>query len=178
MIGIICVIVCVFFVSIIIGKIMKSKFQFCTIKMEEAENNIEVLLDKKEQLLKKTRPIIKKELKLKSFLEDLENVENESHFQKNEILRNVMNELFKTLEEHEKLMKSEKLISLIDQINQNEDDLIGTIKFYNDSVVSFNALVGSFPSCVVAFFCRYKEKDFYKHEKRETFAILNEQKEG
>ncbi len=176
MIEIICAIVFVIIV-IIIGKVEKSKFQFCNIKMDEAENNIGLLLEKKEEILKKTKPIIKKELKLKEFLEGLDTTE-ENHLKKNEILRNVSNELFKTLEENEKLMKSEKLISLIKQLNYNEDDLIGTIKFYNDTVVSYNQLVNSFPANLVAIFSRYKKKEFYKHEKREPFEILNEQEEA
>ena len=51
--------------------IYHNKFQYVIIKIEEAENNISVLLDNKQELLNRARPIIKKELKLDEFLEEL-----------------------------------------------------------------------------------------------------------
>ena len=50
----------------------------------------------------------------------------------------------------------------------------GYVKFYNDNVVVFNQLVGAFPSNIVAFFWRYKRKEFHNNEKKEMYQILNE----
>ena len=47
-----------------------NNYRFIMIKVNEAENNINMLLDKKRQLLEDTKPIIKKELKLKEFLDE------------------------------------------------------------------------------------------------------------
>ena len=44
--------------------------------------------------------------------------------------------------------------------NDNEEQIVGAIKFYNDTVVDFNQLVMSFPANMVAFIKRYKKKSF------------------
>lgn len=153
-----------------------NKFSFAIIKIEEAENNIDILFDKKIQLLERTRPIIKKELKLKEFLDDIEFLSETTinHFEMNNSLKTLHNELNKVLDEHEKLYKSEALMSIIDEINSNDEAILGSTKFYNDTVVVFNQLVGSFPSSIVALLWRYKKKDFYNNEHREMYEILNE----
>lgn len=153
-----------------------NKFSFTIIKIEEAENNIDVLFEKKIELLERTRPIIKKELKLKEFLEDIDFLHESqiNHFEMNDSLKTFHNELNKIIDEHEKLLKSESLSALVDEINRNEEAILGSTKFYNDNVVVFNQLVGSFPSNVVALLWRYKKKEFYNNEKKEMYEILNE----
>lgn len=154
--------------------IFNNKFQLTIIKIDKAEEDIDIYLDKKKDLLKRTKPIIKKELKLKKYMEELKEIdENISNFDKHIALKNIYNNLFKTLDENEKLLKSEALVKILEDLNDNEEDIIGAIKFYNDSVVEFNQLVVSFPSNVVALIKRYKKKDFYNNEKREIFEILN-----
>ncbi len=78
------------------------------------------------------------------------------------------------LDENEKLFKSKSLQGILEELNQNEENIVGSIRFYNDTVVEYNHLVLSFPSSVVAFIRRYKKKEFYNNEKRESFEILNE----
>ena len=165
-----------FIILLIIITFFHNKFQLTTIKINEADNNIDILLDKKRELLNRTRPIIKEELKLDEFLDDLDELQEKelSHFDMNNVLKDNYNELFKTLDDNEKLFKSEALVSIIDDINSNEEEIVGTIKFYNDNVVVFNQWIGSFPSNLVAFFCRYRKKKFYNNEKREIYEILND----
>ena len=139
-----------------------NKFNFVIIKIEEAENNIGVLLNKKVELLDRTRPIIKKELKLDNFLEDIEFLRESqiNHFELNSNLKEHHNDLLRTIDDNEKLLKSESLVSIIDELSSNEDSILGSTKFYNDNVVVFNQLVGGFPSNIVAFLWRYKKKSF------------------
>ena len=154
--------------------LINNKFQLAIIKIDKAEEDIDLYLDKKKDLLNRTRPIIKKELKLEDFLEELnEDLDDINHFEKHNTLKIMYNELFKSLDEHEKLLKSESLISILEELNTNEENIIGAIKFYNDTVVEFNRLIVSFPSRIVAFFKRYHKKEFYNNEKREIFEILN-----
>ena len=169
-----CVVLIILLITII--TIYHNKFQFVIIKIEEAENNIGILLDKKRQLLDRTRPIIKKELKLDDFLEELEGFEEKilNHFQINSILKDSYYDLYKLLDENEKLYKSESLVSIIEELNDNEDMIVGSINYYNDSVVEFNKLVMAFPSKIVAFLFRYKKKEFHNNEKREMYEILKE----
>ena len=99
------------------------------------------------ELLQRTRPIVKKALRTKEFMEDLDNVSIElNNLEMHITLKKIYNELFKAMDEHEKLYKSEALLKILDELNDNEEDIIGAIKFYNDTVVDFNKLVVSFPS--------------------------------
>lgn len=163
-------------IILMIITIYYNKFRFAIIKIEEAESNIEILFEKKIQLLERTRPIIKKELKLKEYLDDIEflNESQINHFEMNNSLKELHSELNKILDEHEKLYKSEALLSIIEELNSNEEAILGSTKFYNDNVVIFNQLVSGFPSNLVALLWRYKRKDFYNNEKKEMYEILNE----
>jgi len=155
--------------------ILNNKFQFSIIKIEKAEEDIDIYLQKKLELLNRTRPIIKKELKLDDYMTELDgSFEEISNKEMHNTLKNLYNGLFKTLDEHEKLLKSDTLVSILESLNNNEEDIIGAIKFYNDTVVEYNQLVVSFPSKIIAIIKRYKKKDFYNNEKREIFEILNQ----
>ena len=155
--------------------IINNKFQLSIIKIDKAEEDIEMYLEKKKSLLERTKPIIKKALKKDEYLLDLDNNFDElNNFDEHNLLKKIYNELFKIIDENEKLLKSNSLVKLLEELNDNEEDIVGAIKFYNDTVVEFNQLIVSFPSSIVAFFKRYKKKDFYNNEKREIFEILNQ----
>ncbi len=163
-------------ILVILILVYRNKFQFCVIKIDEAQEDIEAYLENKKELLEKTIPIIKKELKKKDFLEEVPYCLDKGYddFELHNFLKTAYNELFKTIDDNEKLLKSDKLLKTIDELNENEEDIIGAIKFYNDTVVDYNKLVSSFPSSLVALICRYKKEEFYNNEKREIFEILNE----
>ena len=59
----------------VISTIYNNKFNFAIIKIDEAESNLDVLLLRKLDLLERTVPIIKKELKLEEFLSDISTIE-------------------------------------------------------------------------------------------------------
>ncbi len=154
--------------------IINNNYQLVIIKIDKADEDIDMYLMKKQELLNRARPIIKKELKLDEFLEELDNeFEEQKNLENHNKLKSAYNELFKILDENEKLMKSESLLSILEQLNTNEENIVGAIKFYNDTVVEFNRLVVSFPSNILAFFKRYTKLEFYNNEKREIFEILN-----
>jgi len=158
--------------------IAHNKFNFAAIKIDEAESNIEIYLDRKKDLLDRARPIIKKELKLDDFLEELDNYDKDklNHFEMNNLLTDCYNSFIKKVDENDKLLKSEAIVNIISDLNDNDASRVGTIKYYNDSVVTFNKLVKSFPTNIFALFTRYKEKDFYNDEKKEIYEILNQSK--
>jgi len=170
-IGVIVVISLISFIVVIYN----NRFELANIKIEKAEQDIELYLKNKLELLQRTRPIVKKALRTKEFMEDLDNIPEElTNLEMHITLKKIYNELFKAMDEHEKLYKSEPLLKILDELNDNEEDIIGAIKFYNDTVVDFNKLVVTFPSSIIAVFKRYKKLDFYNNEKREIFEILNE----
>lgn len=158
-----------------IATIINNRFKFAIIKIEKAEEDINLYLQKKKDLIERTIPIIKKELKLKEYLNDINSINDETNnFNKNDILKKLSNEIYKTIDENEKLYKSDSLMSIINELSDNEENIVGAIKFYNDTVVDYNKLAISFPTNIVALVKRYKKKQFYNNEKREMFEILNE----
>ncbi len=155
--------------------IINNKFQLTIIKIDKAEEDIDIYLEKKKELLTRTVPIVKKELKIKEFLGELDKYNNDlNNFEKHNLLKSNYNELFKTLDENEKLLKSDSLVKILEELNDNEENIVGAIKYYNDSVVQFNQLVVSFPCNLIALVRRYKKLEFYNNEKREIFEILNQ----
>ena len=60
------------------------------------------------------------------------------------------------IDENEKLLKSKALNTILEELSQNEENIVGSIRFYNDTVVEYNHLVLSFPSNIVAFIRRFK----------------------
>lgn len=160
---------------LLIATIYSNKFSLAIIKIDKAEEDIDMYLRMKKELLDRTRPIVMKELKLEEFLTELDiNLESINNFETNDILKKCGNVLYKTIDDNDKLLKSESLNSILDNLSENEENIVGAIKFYNDTVVDFNKLVMSFPSSVIALFKRYKRKDFYNNEKKEMFEILND----
>ena len=167
--------VCVFLflLLMLIGTIIKSKFYIASIKIDKAEQDIDIYLVRKKDLLDRTRPIVTKELKLNTFLNDLDqDFDTINNFLENDILRRNYNELLKTIDDNDKLLKSKALKEILQDLEDNDEDIIGAIKFYNDTVVDYNKLVGTFPGAIVALFKRYKKKEFYNNEKRESFEII------
>ena len=155
--------------------LINNKFQLTIIKIDKAEEDIDIYLENKKTLLGRTIPVVKKALKIKEFIPELETCNDElNNFEKHNLLKNIYNELFKTIDENEKLLKSDSLVKILEELNDNEEDIVGAIKFYNDSVVEFNKLVVSFPSNLIALIKRYKKLEFYNNEKREIFEILNQ----
>ena len=173
------IIICVCFVIaiiILVTLIYRSKYQMTVIKIDEAESNLDELLNKKVQLLEKCVPIVKEELKLDEFLTELIGIDNANfnHIQLNDVLKNEYNELFRTLDENEKLFKSDTLNQILRELNDNEEEIIGSIKFYNDNVVVFNKLVASVPAKIATISKHYKAKDFYNNSENEMYEILSE----
>ena len=127
-------------------------------------------------MLKRAKPIVEKELKIEDFLEQIDNdmVNELNHFELNDLLKKSYNDFFQTLDDNEKLFKSESLVHIIEDLNSNEIDLVAAVKFYNDTVVSFNQLIVSFPSNIIRLFFGYRKKEFYSHEKREIYEILKD----
>jgi len=168
-------IIVVISILLIIFVALNNKFQLAIIKIDKAEEDISLYLQKKEELLDRTKPIIMKELKTDDVMNDLDFIPvDASNFEVHMILKRSYNEFFKTLDENEKLLKSKPLGKIIEELDANEENIVGSIKFYNDTVVDYNQLVVSFPAVIVAFFRKYKKKEFYNNEKREDFEILNE----
>lgn len=147
----------------------KNKFNFYFLKVEEADNNIELILEKKIEILLKIAKIIDKDMEKE--LEELKKKEISKHQCYIE-LSSLGNKLLKEADAEE-YESNKKLNNLIGRFDDNECDLKGSLKYYNDNAVEINNYIHKFPSNIVSLFYHFKELDIYKIEKRESFAILS-----
>ena len=147
----------------------KNKFNFYFLKVEEADNNIELILEKKIEILLKIAKIIDKDMEKE--LEEFKKKEISKHQCYIE-LSSIGNKLLKEADAEE-YESNKKLNNLIGRFDDNECDLKGSLKYYNDNAVEINNYIHKFPSNIVSLFSHFKELDIYKIEKREAFAILS-----
>ena len=147
----------------------KNKFNFYFLKIEEANNNIELILEKKIEILLKIAKIIDKDMEKE--LEEFKKKEISKH-QCYVELSSLGNKLLKEADAEE-YESNKKLNNLIGRFDDNECDLKGSLKYYNDNAVELNNYIHKFPSNIVSLFSHFKELDIYKIEKRESFAILS-----
>ena len=147
----------------------KNKFNFYFLKVEEANNNIELILEKKIEILLKIAKIIDKDMEKE--LEEFKKKEISKH-QCYVELSSLGNKLLKEADAEE-YESNKKLNNLIGRFDDNECDLKGSLKYYNDNAVEINNYIHKFPSNIVSLFSHFKEVDIYKIEKRESFAILS-----
>lgn len=152
--------------------IYKNKYDFLYIKVKEADNNLDILLQKKEEILLKIIPILEETgskdipevIKLKS--------KKIGHHDLYKELISMTNDILKIIDDYEDKINFKKLDSLIDMLNENENDLRAALKYYNDNGEEINYLAHKFPSNLVKMFVHYQDIENYKIEKREHFEIL------
>lgn len=170
-IGIILIIV-VSFILIIINS--KGKFNLLNIKIKEANNSIELFLQTKKNILGRLIKAINKDDKYKDefldFRESFENIDN--NFSLHNLLSKYYMRISKIIFDDEKLTEKDKIVKLLAELKDNEEDLIGSIKFYNDTIVDYNGLLKDFPHSVLSRLFGYEQKEFYINEKEELFEIL------
>lgn len=168
-----CVIVVLFIVFFSIYVINKSKFQVLIIKINEAENNINELLNKKYAILVEIGKFIKKKTKETTFdgLENI-NIEEISHFELSKELAKYDHTIVEYVEFNKNIKFTEKELSSFDEFTTINIEYIAAEKYYNDNASIFNKLINTFPASLVSKIKRYKEKEFYSNEKEEIFEIL------
>lgn len=152
-----------------------NKYQFSMIKISEAENNIDILLEKKLDFLARFVPIIKEYSKEDCRELDKVNLlksKKYNNFELNKQLDKYKKELHEILDTDGKLIKLENINSLYIEFEDNEEDLEASKEYYNDNVTEYNKLIHCFPTNIIGIIFKYKHKDFYIDEKEEMFEIL------
>lgn len=152
----------------------KSRFNFLDIKLDEASSNISLYLLKKETTLNNIIKLLADEGEgTEDFIDFNEMVQNEEDsFKLHSILGKYHSRLTKLLFDNDKLAKNDDIIKNLIRLKNNEEDLIGSIKFYNDTVVDYNGLIKSFPHKIYAHIHGLNNKNFYSNEKEQLFDIL------
>lgn len=154
-----------------------NKYQFAIIRMNEAENQITKSLKEKLSLIERLIPIFKEKFKKENRIldivikikdNDLNNFELSKELQQ---ATKIVNEL---LDNNVALYEEENIKTILDALFINKQAIEAGEKYYNDTVVTYNKLICSFPSNIVKLFMGLKRKEFYEKEKEEIYEILKE----
>lgn len=161
-------------VCVLVFIISKSKFNFFDIKLKEANSDINLYLQKKKTTLNNIINIIIDLKKDNNIFDDFDQLvkKEKNPFQLHSILNKYYSNLSKLLLDDGTLTKNDDIIEHLINLKANEEDLIGSIKFYNDTVVDYNGLIKAFPYKMIAKIKKIDDKPFYNNEKEELFDIL------
>ena len=172
MIYIIVGIIVVISILLILEITFYNKFQVARIRISEAENNIDILLQKKLVLLERVIKVIEEanpKYKEDQILINVIKLKNKkvNNFELNK-------ELDKALAEYKGLMDLDSKLGSIDSLTSINYDLTNVDN--DHTIVSYNKLIQCFPSNIVGSFFRYRRKEFYSEEREEVFEILKKKK--
>lgn len=71
------------------------------------------------------------------------------------------NKIVAIINDNNKLAKNQTIIELNNQISNVNAKVNTIIKYYNDSISGYNALVSKFPTKLIAIITRLKEKRYF-----------------
>lgn len=166
------VIVLIILICVIMVLAYKNKYNFLYIKVKEADNNLDILLQKKEEILLKIVPILE-EAKIKDIPEVIKlKSKRINHHELYQELMDMTTDILKIIDDYEDKLDFNKLDNLIDKLNENENDLRAALKYYNDNGEEIIYLSHKFPTNLIKIFSHYQDIETYKLKKRETFEIL------
>ncbi len=171
------IIIIVIIVSILLSIyiINYNKFQISIIRISEAEENINILLKKKLELM----------LRIKNFIEDkkedykitgLEKIEKQelNTFELNIELEKYNKKIMEITDYDKNIIFDDDEMLVIKELYDINTECLASERYYNDNVVTYNNLIKCFPSNIIAKICKYRFKDFYSNEKEEIFEILKQ----
>lgn len=170
--GVAIFVITIILLSVIFFLIYKNRYDFLFIKVKEADNNLDILLQKKEEILLKIIPILE-DAKIKDLplVIKLKSKRLDHHELYNELME-MTTETLKLIDDYESKLDIKKINKLIDLLWENENDLKAALKYYNDNGEEINYLAHKFPANIIKFFLHYQDVELYKIQKRQDFAIL------
>ena len=154
-----------------------NKIQFSIIKIKEAEDNLNISLDTKFDLILRMAKTVNDFTKGKhNDLKDILTIKKDefSTFVLDNKLEKAQIIILDYLDNTAKLNKKDTVIEVKDDLYNCNVDLMASKRYYNENVTIYNSYIKSFPSNVICFIFKYKEKDFYSEEKEEVFDILKD----
>ena len=133
---IVIILITIISLSVFIYLTKRDKYQFLILKMDEAENNIEILLEKRLELFKRSIPIIKesqKKYKDSNILNDVFKLQQTkvNNFELNDNLNTLKKEFTELIELNKDLSELDKLSKIRFEMTDVENDLFASIKYYN-----------------------------------------------
>lgn len=144
---------------------MYNKFNELSIRINEAEANIDNILRNKYDAIQRAVSIIKGNTKIdEEIFEEIVKLRSRkiSNFDLDRKLVTATNELFKLKEIHKELFDTSDELKKIIKLIKSDDERIITLKeYFNNNVTKYNKLIISFPTNIVALLNKYKTKLFF-----------------
>lgn len=141
-----------------------NKFQEYIIRINEVESMIDTYLRNKYDLINKSIPIIKGNIKgEKEIFGEIVKLRSRKigNFELYRILTRASNELNGLRAEYKDIDNSDEIKKITKQIDDIDIKIDNAIEYYNDNITIYNSLLKKFPSNIVATFGKYKEKLFF-----------------
>ena len=138
-----------------------NKIAIASLKINDAEIEIDEELRNMYDLIDRTIDTIQKinKIKLKSF-DEVKNIKTDelTNFEIDRKLSDAYKDILIVKEDYAKLQKNKALKALSEDLNATEEKLVGLRTFYNKYVSEYNQLIKVFPSNIVAIFGGFKYK--------------------
>ena len=77
-------------------------------------------------------------------------------------LTNTLRSLFAVVENYPELKANQNVLSLQEELTSTENKISFARQFYNDSVMSFNMKIQTFPTNLIAGMFNFKERQFFQ----------------
>ena len=158
---------------ILIIKLKSDKLDAYTIRIEKAETEIQLLLEKKLSLLSDLQSKFSEESSEKefNFLCDLEDVDDDE-FKLNTILNKAYKELKGFLEDKRSYIPDDEIKSLLDELEQINIECNATKKYYNNNAIILNNKIKKVSNSLIRKFKHIEKKEIYNDPVEEEFEIL------
>ena len=152
---VILLIVIVILLMLIVEVIFYNQFQMAKIRISEAQNNIDILLQKKFQLLERIKKIIEEadsKYQEEPILANLLKIKHKkiNNFELNKELETAWAEYKGYVDLDSSLAKLSTLKNIGFELIEIDNDLKASKKYYNNHIILYNNLVKRFPSNLVA----------------------------
>lgn len=152
-----------------------NEFQHNIIKIDKAETNIHDALIRKQQTFIRLIDFFKDNKVISDdIIDKFNNIKDTNNIKFNNDLDNINQDFKLILDDNEKLLKNDVLISINKELSDINIIINGCKKYYNNCIVKYNKLVKCFPSSLIAKILKYKEKNFYADNEEDSLKILDD----
>ncbi|MBQ7137201.1 MAG: LemA family protein [Bacilli bacterium] len=158
---------------ILFFKLKANTITLCTLKIEEAEKELEIFLSKKLSLLSELQAIFSErdtETEF-DFLCNLEDIDDDE-FKLNTILNKAYKELKEFLNDKRSFIPDEQIKEKLDELYKVDIECSAIKNYYNDKVIILNNKIKSFPNSLIAKTKGIYKKELYNDPIEEEFEIL------
>ena len=171
--GAIITIVLIIVVIILVLKGKKDKIDDMLIKINEAEENIKLLLKKKMELVVNINNYIEDKSEEPLF-EDKDSLTNKEldTYEQNTMLNSYYYKILELVDYNGNIILDDDEYKDVDKLKAVSINLKGVETYYNDNIEIYNDYITKFPASVVAKSKKIKIKEPYVNEKSEIFEIL------